>query len=42
MRAFYFRETSHMQSFVKINPRDTAKSLCHLLTKVNHAVVTNF
>ena len=34
---FYFRETSHMQNFVKINNREMAKSLCCLL-----ALVTNF
>ena len=28
---FIFRETSHMRSFVKINPRETTKSLCRSL-----------
>ena len=27
-REFYFRETSHMRSFAKSNPRKMTKSLC--------------
>ena len=34
-------ETSYMRSFVKTNPRETAKSLGHLLMKVNHVIVAN-
>ena len=35
----YIRETSHMQSFVKIV--EMAKLLCHLLMKVNYVKVAN-
>ena len=34
----YFRETSHMRSFVKKNPRKIANSFCHLPIKENHAL----
>ena len=31
-----------MWSFMKWNPQEMVKSLCHLLMKVNHVIVTNF
>ena len=31
-----------MRSFVKINPREMAESLCRLLMAVNHVLVANF
>ena len=38
----YFRDTSHMRSFVKLKPREMAKLFCHLLMKVNYVIVANF
>ena len=31
-----------LRSFVKVNPREMAKSLCHLLMKVYHVIVAIF
>ena len=31
-----------MPSFVKLNPGEMTKLLCHLLMKVNHVIVMNF
>ena len=39
-RGFYFRETSHMRSFVKKETlREMARTLCRLLIQVYRALV---